>query len=288
MGRSLGPAVAGTWYTADHDALANEIDRMLDEASAGSPEPPAESIRALIAPHAGLMYSGAVAAAGFRLLRRRRVGRVVLIGPSHHEAFRGARVPEADVYRTPLGDIATDREAVTALAGHPRFMQHDRPFAREHCLEIELPFLQRCLRPGWRLVPILVGVDVRSDVAADLADALRPWTGDPDTLVVASTDLTHYGPRFGYVPFTTDIPDGLRALDHGAIRTMEACDAGAMEAYLDDTGATVCGRHAVNVVLRALPGSVRGALVRYDTSGAITGDWEHSVSYASLVFADDA
>ena len=101
--------------------------------------------------------------------------RVVLVGPSHREAFRGARVPEAATYRTPLGAIPIDREAVDALAGHERIRAQDRAFEQEHCLEIELPFLQRTLEPGWSLVPVLVGVDARGSVAEELASALRPW-----------------------------------------------------------------------------------------------------------------
>jgi AmmeMemoRadiSam system protein B len=277
----LGPAVAGSWYPADRAVLARTVDDLLARAEPGPMS--SERIFALIEPHAGFVYSGGVAARGFREVRGRSYSRVVVLGPSHYEAFRGAAVPDAGAYRTPLGDIALDHEALEALARCPSFKVANRPFGPEHSLEAELPLLHRCLRPGWRLVPVLLGSGTRGALAAAVANGLGPWV-DASTLIVVSSDFTHYGPRFAYVPFTEDVPARIRELDMGAVRHVEAKDADGFESYVNETGATVCGRDAISVLLRLAPSEVEARLTAYDTSGNITGDWEHSVSYAALAF----
>jgi AmmeMemoRadiSam system protein B len=282
--RPLGPAVAGTWYPADRGHLQSLVGRLLDEAAAAPAPPDAGArARALIAPHAGFAYSGRVAASAFAGLRGARFDRVLLVGPSHYAAFEGAVVPAAAAcYRTPLGDVPLDREAIHALSARRAIGTDDAPFRPEHCLEAELPFLQQALEPGWRLVPVLVGAlgPARAEsLARELEVAL-----DGETLVVVSSDFTHYGPRFDYVPFHDDVPRRIEELDRGAVERILAGDAAGFEAYLARTGATICGRHPIRLLLRLLPAGSPGRLAGYDTSGHITGAWDHSVSYASLVF----
>ena len=280
--RSLGPAVAGTWYPGDEASLAHVVDDLLG-ASAGDSDPDTGRVLALIEPHAGYVYSGRVAGEGFRGVCGQDVGRVILIGPSHYEAFTGAAVPEADAYRTPLGEVELDTEALEALARQSRIRASNRPFRQEHCLESEIPFLQRALAPGWRLIPVLLGSGTSGAAAQQIADALRPLL-DATTLVVVSSDFTHYGPRFGYVPFRDDVRERIRGLDMGAVERIRRRDVTGFESYLQETGATICGRDAINVLLRLLPGDVEARLTAYDTSGSLTGDWDHSVSYASMAF----
>ncbi|MBZ5638732.1 MAG: AmmeMemoRadiSam system protein B [Acidobacteriia bacterium] len=281
-GRPLGPAVAGTWYPGSPEALAREVDALLDRA----PAPPEEDIGvvvALIEPHAGYAYSGETAAHGFRRLKGARYERVLLLGPSHYARFRGAALPDADALRTPLGDVPIDRETVRALEGRPGFMVSTAAFEREHCLEAEVPFLQRALQPGWRAVPVLLGSGTVGEEAARVADGLRPFLG-AGTLTVVSSDFTHFGSGFGYVPFRDEVPERLRDLDLGAARLIEALDVEGLESYLDRTGATVCGRDAIGVLLRLLPRDSKASLLAYDTSGRMTGDFGHSVSYATMAF----
>ena len=164
---TLGPAVAGTWYPRDAGALAAEVDALLDRVDpvADAPLP-----RALIEPHAGYTYSGQVAAHGFARIRGRTFGRVLVVGPSHYVAFRGAVVPRAaGTYRTPLGDVPLDGPAIDQLAGRPGFQADDDPFAPEHSLEAEFPFLQRALTPGFRIVPVLIGGGATGEGAAEIA-----------------------------------------------------------------------------------------------------------------------
>jgi AmmeMemoRadiSam system protein B len=242
-----------------------------------------ERIVALIAPHAGLIYSGAVAGRGFNRIMDRSYERVVLVGPSHHAFFQGAAAPSAAYYGTPLGRVALDMEAIAGLEERPGFVIDDRPFLPEHCLEMEIPFLQRALVPGWRLLPLLIGGGSSPAGCNLVAKALEPLMSAA-TLVVVSTDFTHYGPRFSYVPFTTDVPGRLRELDMGAVERILASDRAGFGEYVKRTGATICGRSAIEVLLGVLPQPIEASLVAYDTSGNITGEWDNSVSYASLEF----
>ena len=283
-GDVVGPAVAGTWYPADGQELERQVDDLFRQAAeaAGSsaPEP---GITALIAPHAGFAYSGPVAARGFRLLDSTDVERVVLLGPSHYAAFDGAVLPDASIYRTPLGDVPIDIEAVSALCECDGFRVDGGPFAPEHCLEAEIPFLQRHLDVGWRLLPLLVGGLAGPGSGDRLAAGLRPFLG-AGTLFVVSSDFTHYGPRFRYVPFSEKVPQRIEQLDMGAVEQILSCDAAGFEEYVERTGATICGRHPIGVLLRLMPERLAGRLAAYDTSGRITGEWDHSVSYASIAF----
>lgn len=275
---TLPPAVAGSFYPASRAQLARDVEGRLDRVDVASGAP---AVRALIAPHAGYAYSGDVAASVFAPLRGRPIERAIVIGPSHHFGFAGAVVPESDRMATPLGEVAIDRDAIEALEASG-VRRSDQAFRPEHAVEVEIPFLQRALPPGWTIVPILVGSFGGPGHADRLADAVRPLL-TPGTVLVVSSDFTHYGPRFGYVPFKDRVQERLHDLDLGAVRLIEAGDAAGFEAYLERTGATVCGRRAIDVMLRLLPAGSRPELATYDTSGAMTGDWEHSVSYAGLL-----
>jgi MEMO1 family protein len=274
---TVGPAVAGSWYPAESGALARTVDQLL--AAAG----PGEGVAA-IAPHAGFAYSGPLAATAIRSIAHGRVRRVVLLGPSHYFGFAGAAVPAAArALRTPLGDCPVDREAVAFLREHSGFLADDRFFEPEHALEAELPFLQRALPEAFSVVPILMGGGATRDDARRAAEAIARCLDD-DTRVVVSSDFTHFGPRFGYVPFEDGVPDGIHRLDHGALDAIAAGDASAFGSYVDRTGTTICGRRAIDVLLRLDCGASGGTLLGYDTSGRMTGSWDHSVSYAAVVF----
>jgi AmmeMemoRadiSam system protein B/AmmeMemoRadiSam system protein A len=274
-------ALAGSWYPGEPAELGSYVDRTLDAAPAWS-APDGERLRALIAPHAGYAYSGATAAAGYRALRGQAFDRVILLGPSHHAAFRGAAIADVDAYATPLGEVPLDSAAVARLRGSSLVGTGPGGPDREHSLEIQLPFLQRTLASGWRLVAILVGRLEEEDYAA-LADAIRPLL-DARTLLVVSTDFTHYGARFGYVPFAADadVAGRLEALDKGALAQIEARDPKGFLDYQERTGITICGFRAVALLLHLLPPEAHAHLVRYDTSGALLGDYRSSVSYLSI------
>lgn len=274
----LLPAVAGTWYPKDPGRLAATVDRLFEAA----PIPPADPAAALLAPHAGFAYSGEVAAAAFACLRGRHLSRVVLVGPSHYASFRGGALPEAAVWRTPLGDLRVESDGVPI----PR---RDGPFLREHSLEAELPFLQRALPAGFSVVPILLGAGSNGSDLDAVAAAVAPLLA-ADALLVVSSDFTHFGEAFGYVPFEEDVARRIEALDRGALERIEAGDAAGFERYVEATGATICGRHAIGVLLRLdlVRRSPARRTLAYATSGARTGSFEHSVSYAAVHVAAGA
>jgi AmmeMemoRadiSam system protein B len=277
MATTVGPTVAGQWYPEEAHDLAAEVDRLLGEVPSPPPRtsvPPA----GVLVPHAGFVYSGAVAAHAFVRLRDAALDRVVLLGPSHYADFAGAGLPRASAWRTPLGAVPFDDDALAALADLPGFSWRHGAYAREHSLEAEIPFLQRTLAPGFRLIPVLLGPGSSPrDLDAVAAGIATVAGGAP---VVTSSDLTHYGPRFGYVPFHERVAQRIEALDREALAAIAEGDAAALERCVERTGATICGRHAIGVMLRLLAGR-RSRVLAYDTSGRMTGSWDHSVSYAA-------
>lgn len=273
-------ALAGSWYPADSQQLSDYIDGLLD---AVKPETPAMPVRAVIVPHAAYPYSGATAAQVFAQLKGRRFKRVLVLAPSHYSGFRGLSIANVDAYRTPLGDVPLDAPAVAALRKSDLVVSQPAAHVREHAVEIELPFLQRVLTPGWRLVPVLVG-QIQGRDYQKVADLLRPLA-DEHTLIVISSDFTHFGPRFDYVPFAVNdaTPKKIRALDDGAIKFLVARDASGFLAYQERTGDTICGYRALALLLNLLPADARLRQIAYATSGELTGDWNNSVSYVGMV-----
>jgi AmmeMemoRadiSam system protein B len=178
-------AVAGSFYPGDASRLETEVDRLLAQVPACAEPSP----KALIAPHAGYVYSGAVAAAAFASLResRDRIARVVVIGPAHYVPVRGIALSVAEAFATPLGHVPVDQDALAGIADLPFVRAMDAAHAPEHAIEVELPFLQNLL-PRFALVPLLVGRATAEEVAEILA---RLW-GGAETLVVVSSDLSHY------------------------------------------------------------------------------------------------
>ena len=254
-------AVAGLFYPGN----PAELDSTLAALLAGA-EPAVRAPNALIVPHAGYVYSGAVAGRAYRALKpvARLVRRVVLIGPSHREWFRGLAVPHAQAFATPLGLARIDAAAVATAAGLPWVGVSDAPHAREHSLEVQVPFLQRLL-PQAEIVPIVVGEAAPAEVEA-VIDAL--W-GGPETLIVVSSDLSHYH-RY----------DEARKLDTA---TAEAI----LDARAELTGEDACGCIAVNGLLRvARRRGLRIELIDLRNSGDTAGDRERVVGYGAFGFFD--
>src|SRR5271166_1556223 len=181
------PAVAGTFYPAEPRALERQLALLLSEA--GNDAPSAMPPKAIIGPHAGYVYSGPVAARAYARLAaaRGRISRVVLIGPSHYVAFRGMAVDTADAWATPTGTVPLDSDAIARLRQLPMVGELDAAYQREHALEVHVPFLRHVLG-DFRLVPIVAG-DAPPEAVATVLDAV--W-GGPETLIVVSTDLSHY------------------------------------------------------------------------------------------------
>jgi AmmeMemoRadiSam system protein B len=185
-------AVAGTWYPGTAATLSTAVDRLLAGADASAGEVPGDLV-ALIAPHAGLKYSGPVAGHAYRLLCGRVFDLVVLVGPSHFVGFDGVAVYSSGAFETPLGLVPIDEDAAAALMrAAPVVREHDAAHTREHSLEMQLPFLQR-LAPELPILPLVMGVQTDSTVRA-LADGLAASLQGRRPLLIASSDLSHYHP----------------------------------------------------------------------------------------------
>ena len=284
-GPARPPALAGTWYPGSPAMLLATARNLLRQAS---PAPaPAGRPLALVVPHAGWAYSGAVAASAYRLLAPGAFGRVVVVAPSHYGSFDGYALDDASAYLTPLGEVPLAREAVEALKGPGLARVVPGVTGPEHAVEIELPFLQAVLG-RFSLVPVLVG---RVDASDQRAFALRlAMLDDGKTLFVFSSDFTHYGPRFDYAPFgpTAGARAGIRSLDATAIDLLRRLDADGFRAFVKEKDATICGRAGLGTMLELLARiapKARGTLLAHWASGEMTGSRDDSsVDYAALAF----
>ena len=286
MGPVRQPILAGTWYPGSPETLAAQVDDFLAHAPAAAK--PAGRPLVAVVPHAGYTYSGATAGKLYGLLTGPAPRRVVILAPNHRAHISGIALPAAAAYATPLGQVAVDGETIDRLASGAAFELNDAAHAAEHAVEIQLPFLQR-LWPDEtpQIVPLLVPPledDRRRRAAAALGEVI-----DDFTLLLVSTDFTHYGAAYGYVPFTEDVPMALERLDTGAILKILAADPDGLVAYGEQTGITMCGLQATALALACgLPTGYEAALIDYARSGDREGDYSLSVSYAAILMCRGA
>lgn len=226
--RTVRPtAVAGTFYPAQPEVLRSALRRSF--ARAQRPPPGMPTPRALIVPHAGYVYSGPVAASAYLRLRRAQpaIRRVVLLGPSHRVALEGVGVSGADAFATPLGEVPIDDDGRTAALKHRCVEVNDAAHEQEHCLEVQLPFLQTVLS-DFTILPLVVG-HASPDEVAEVIEAC--WT-EPDTIVVVSTDLSHYHRYTDAVRLDARTAAAIVAGRPEAIGASDACGAGPLRGLL--------------------------------------------------------
>ena len=277
------------WYLTDPSSLGPLLDKWMDVSPdarlRGNP-------MAVIVPHAGYRYSGSVAGKVFGTLRRAKVRplRVVILAVSHHYPLHGISVGDYTHYETPFGLLPVDREAVKFLLSHGSpFGFKEQAHSREHSLEMELPFMARL----WKdvpIVPLLVGTmneDELEEAGTVLSDLLNERT-----IIVASSDFTHRGPRYHYeipgVDRPEELPTSLKKLDMGAWEAIRRKSALGLLAYKRKTGITMCGIWPVSLLLEVLTharSALEPVLLDYKTSFDVTGDMTNTVSYLGIVFS---
>ena len=269
-------AVAGSWYPGSAPALGAAIDRHLANADRGGRDVAGELV-ALIAPHAGLMYSGPVAAHAYRLLRGRAFDVAVLVGPSHFVAFDGVAVYPSGGFETPYGIASIDDDIAAALMASPFIHEHGAAHAREHSLEMQLPFLGR-LAPSLRIVPLVMGYQT-PDTAFALGDALAEALRGRKALVIASTDLSHYH----------DAATAAR-LDGVVIECVVQFDAEGLQTALNRNHEHACGGGPTVAVMRAarLAGARDAVVLNYADSGDVSGDKSAVVGYLAAALGNFA
>lgn len=255
-------AVAGMFYPRDPRELAAAVAAMLAAAAPASDAVP----KAIIAPHAGYVYSGPIAASVYALLKpaRSRIRRVVLVGPTHRVAVPGLALPEAQAFATPLGTVAIDRDAVAAICRLPQVTTSAPAHALEHSLEVHVPFLQSVLE-SFTLVPLAVGY---AD-AAEVAEVLDLLWGGPETLIVVSSDLSHYHP-------------------YGVAQAIDRDTAEAILALRTDiTHEQACGATPVTGInLAAQRRGLKPRLLDLRNSGDTAGDRGRVVGYGAFAYCE--
>jgi len=273
-------AVAGQFYEANPERLRKTLTGMAERAELRGDG----RVQAVIVPHAGYVFSGALALRTMALALQENFKRALVIAPSHRIAFRGIALPAYIGFQTPLGTVPVDQQVLAKLAGlGGLFQTNAAAHCQEHAIEVELPIWQFLFgdRP---VVPLITGqMDYREIVAA--GEALREYL-TPDTLWIVSSDFTHYGRNFCYLPFGEPVQENLRALDDEALSFILSGDTAGFERFLARTGATICGSIGIEILMAAAVGDgrIRRTLVGYSNSGELTGDWSHCVSYAGVVF----
>lgn len=248
-------AVAGAFYSADPASLGRTVDALLHSAT------PRSTARGFIVPHAGLQYSGPIAATAYASIARLTPlpTRVVLLGPSHHVAFTGLALPGADTFETPLGSIPLEAEGMNDLKALPFVRDLPRAHANEHCLEVQLPFLQRIL-PSFTLIPLVVGDASPTDVATVID---RLWSDS--TLLLVSSDLSHF----------------LSFSDAAALDARTASRIEALDPTLD--GDDACGCRGINGLLElARDRHLRVRSLDLRNSGDTAGDRSRVVGYGTF------
>lgn len=259
-------AVAGAFYSGDSATLSREIAMLLQEANSRV-EAPQTLPKAVIVPHAGYIYSGPVAASAYALLEQGRdiYRRVVLLGPVHRVPVRGLALSDADVFATPLGSVLLDRELAARIKAMPQVIESAPAHAWEHSLEVQLPFLQRVLS-DFTLLPLAVGDATPQEVA----EVLEKVWGGAETLIVISSDLSHFHPY----------------------RAAQAIDAATAQAILDLQAPInheqACGGTPVNgLLLAARRHGLTPRLLDLRNSGDTAGDRSSVVGYAAFAFTEE-
>ena len=271
------PNVAGAFYPSDKDELTRLIEKYLRQASDVKVD--GEAL-VLISPHAGYIYSGPVAAYGFKALMGKNYDTVIILAPTHYFPFSGGSVYQEGLFRTPLGDLEVDSTLASALIAQDPKLLFFKPqyYELEHSVEVELPFLQTVLKPGFKILPVLLG-EMSFDECGSLAGYIAAVVKGKNVLVLASTDLSHYKPYLDAVGY-----------DDRTIAYVKASDAKGLWDAVADTGWNVCGFRAVatGLLYAKYQGADKINVLKYANSGDTAGDKTRVVGYLSAIISKTA
>ena len=270
------PFVAGRFYPDDPNALREMIQEYLSRVNG---IPTQGRIVAMMAPHAGYIYSGPVAAWAYNQVKGQSFDTVVVISPSHHQSFRGVSVMSEGAYRTPLGLVPIDDErGQKLLSAHDLIQEIPEVHGPEHALEVQLPFLQEVLQGDWKLIPVIIGTQ-NLGTARILAEALQSSLEGCNALVVASSDLSHHHDAYE-----------AEAMDRSALLFMQNVNPEGLWELIQDRKVEACGVGPILVALMIArqAGINEGMLLKYAHSGDVTGDRSQVVGCAALIWATQA
>ncbi len=286
------PAFAGAFYEKGELSLQKQIRECFEGERGPGAAPPerqaqkkASLPKAVIVPHAGYPYSGACAAWGYKALGEAPLADVyILLAPSHRSGRSGLT---QEPFETPLGVVRVDQDLARRLLEKGHIKEDNAIHAQEHSIEVQLPFLQlinKDVIEKIKILPLLISHDADlNELAVDLKEVLLD-TGKRAAFIVSS-DFTHYGRQYHYIPFSENVPEQLAALDKGAIDLIQSLDAEGFLRYVEDKAATICGAYPIALLLKTLKRPAKASLEQYYTSSVVTGDRKNSVSYACIVFS---
>ena len=277
----LESTIAGSWYPGTEKGIRALADKW-ETACGGSAQGEAPNV--LVLPHAGWAYSGETAWAAVRTVRGAKFRRVVVLAPSHRAWIENRLVaPESDAVATPLGEIKIDRDWLDRLALVAPVARNDKVHAAEHSTQIEYPLLQLALGNGFAIVPLIVGAFGQDQMGMCVRALGRLM--DAETLLVISSDFTHYGDDFSYTPFGKsggeDVRRKVAASDDEAFQLIAKGDADSFAAFIKRTGATICGHVPIELALRAFPKGASIVRQKYATSSDGDGDYSRFVCYVA-------
>jgi MEMO1 family protein len=274
------PAVSGIFYPSEPVELQQLIEQSFKDPKFGPGKiPPSEfkhRIYGIVSPHAGYIYSGAVAANGFYEISSMEFDDVIMIGPNHYGIGNGVSIMRNGVWETPLGEIEINQELALEISKSGIIDFDNFAHSRDHCLEVQIPFLQYITKnKKIRIVPIiLIMQDIKT--AMDIGEAMTKSIANTDnTLLIASSDFTHY-----------ESNDEAHRKDRELINTILSLDVSKFYDVLDRLAISACGYGAIASVMRAVKdlGATKGQLLKYATSGNVIGDMSAVVGYSSIIF----
>ena len=280
------PVAAGLFYEANPKLLSEQIrECFLGERGPGDLPVSKRSgfVSGAIVPHAGYQYSGACAAWAYKEIGETELADTYVIMGPNHTGLGGSALTTQN-FRTPFGIVRTDKRLASYLISKGSIVDSELPHLEEHSIEVQIPFLQFINKDSesWKILPIVLsdGIDYKA-LALDLKEAMVDL--GKKIVFIASSDFTHYGRAYGYVPFSSDIPDRIRKLDKKAIEFIKKKDDVGFLNYVYETGATICGRLPIATLLNIMSNK-KAELLQYYTSGDLVNDYKNSVSYASIIF----
>ncbi len=278
------PIVAGMFYEADKDKLLQQIKesflsrfgpgemprKILDKRIIGS-----------ISPHAGYAYSGACASFGFKnIAESEKPDLFILLGLSHQGYTSCVSLED---WQTPLGLAKNDREFTKSLIKNTNLTDDEEAHSREHSIEVQIPFLQY-LYEDIRIVPVIVSQDRDcKELAKSIVKTIKD--SGKNVCIIASSDFTHYGVNYGFIPFRDNISENLKKLDMQAMRFIQNLDSEGFLGFIRETGATICGMYPISVLIECsiLLRAKNPRILEYYNSGEISGNYSSVVGYASII-----
>ena len=280
-GNRRAPAVAGIFYPSNARELYQLIELSFKEQRFGPGHlPPSEEfsrqrIYGIVSPHAGYVYSGAVAANGYYETSSMNFDRIVMIGPNHYGIGTGLATVRNGIWETPLGEVEVDSELASQIAENSGILDFDDlAHSRDHCLEVQLPFLQYIKKNQFKIVPIIMIMQDKV-TASEIGESIASSTRNLNTLLIASSDFTHYEPN-----------DEAYRKDDELIKAILSLDISNFYSTFERLNISACGYGAIASIMTAAKslGATKGELLRYATSGDVMGDINNVVGYASIIF----